>query len=414
MSIYHRKLLELEDIFKKSDKYYLHIRLSFEQDIEMFWEIDECTAENLKTITNFDKKYKYRLSFNNSWDVVQKQHISTLTRTYREQSDRIYFQCSEDYLNKLVTIKNIQHISDLDKLTFISMNLAPILEQQDEDKQEQDEKALHKKNNSKFRLTSVAVMSLIFVVLFSCFNYVYLNETIFNEKVLAQSIHSDNEMDSKQNEHLDLKKDTLVDNVSYNQSTIPFVELDQAITYNIPKGNVALTFDDGPSRYSVEIMDVLKEYGVGGTFFFTGSNVTKYPDYVKYIQSNGYSIGSHSMNHHNMPTLSYEKQEIELIQSIKLLEEITNSEITLFRPPYGSFNNYVKDLTRKNQYKIVLWNNDPKDWQVRDKDKIFNDIQSSNVSGSIILLHESQAVIDALPKIIEYLQELDLQIVNLQ
>ena len=63
---------------------------------------------------------------------------------------------------------------------------------------------------------------------------------------------------------------------------------------------------------------------------------------------------------------------------------------------------------------MVLWNNDPKDWKTRNSDRILDDIQSSDVSGSIILLHESQAVIDALPNIVEYLQQFDLEIVNLK
>ncbi len=120
------------------------------------------------------------------------------------------------------------------------------------------------------------------------------------------------------------------------------------------------------------------------------------------------------MNHMNISTLSYDKQKNELIESIELLEEITGKKITLFRPPYGSLNKQMKDLVYEQQYKIVLWDNDPKDWKTRDADKIFNSIQNSNVSGSIILLHESQATIDALPRIIEYLQQLNLEIITLQ
>ncbi|MBE3102379.1 MAG: polysaccharide deacetylase family protein [Firmicutes bacterium] len=241
-----------------------------------------------------------------------------------------------------------------------------------------------------------------------------------DQKVLAEPIQLDNEVVAKQKDNLDPKdyldpKDNIIiENSSSNQPTIPFIELGEATTYSIPEGNVALTFDDGPSQYSIEIADVLKKYGVGGTFFFIGRNAKKYSDYVQYIQSNGYSIGSHSMNHVNIANLSHEEQENELIQSIKLLEEITNGEIILFRVPFGSFNKQVKDLMHEHQYKMVLWNNDPKDWKTRDADKIFNDIQNSYTSGSIILLHESQAVVDALPRIIEYLQGLDLEIINLK
>lgn len=424
MSIYQRKLLELVSIEKISDNHFLHIRLSFEQDIEMLWKIGEYTAENLKTITEFGREYKYRLSFNSSWNTIQKQHISLLTRTYREQSERIYFPCSEEYINELTNLKHIQNINELDMLTFISTNLEPIEEKHNVQKQEQDEEMPKRKNNRKFVLAFITIVSILLPILLGYSSHGYQNIAPFNEKALAESIQIDDETDMIQKKKLDkignqmvaenTKNIKNVSNVITNQPTIPFVELNESITYNIPEGYVALTFDDGPSQYSMQIMDVLKKYGVGGTFFFIGLNVKKYPDHVEYIYSNGYSIGSHSMNHINVSKLSCETQENELIQSSKLIEEITNDKVIFFRPPYGSINKQTKTLINEKKYKMVMWNNDPQDWKSRDADKIFNDIQNSDVSGSIILLHESQAVLDALPRIIEYLQEQDLRIVNLQ
>lgn len=411
MSVYNGKLLELKGVKNEINKYFLQVGFSFEQDIELFWEIDQYTAENLKSLIQFDGKHKYRLSFNNYWDLIQKQHTSVLTRTFREQSDLIHFSCSEDYINNLNAIKHCQDINSLDKLTFLSANLVSINEPLEE---EQNEEKIPKNYIGKFKGISIAIMSVIFVILFSYSSRLYLDETAFDEKALAQSIQLDKKIDEKQSEDLESKNSIIIEDFSPIQPTISFIKLEESITYSVPEGSVALTFDDGPSQYSMEITNVLKKYGVGGTFFFTGLNAKKYPDYVRCIQSNGYSIGSHSMNHMNISTLSYDKQKNELIESIELLEEITGKKITLFRPPYGSLNKQMKDLVYEQQYKIVLWDNDPKDWKTRDADKIFNSIQNSNVSGSIILLHESQATIDALPRIIEYLQQLNLEIITLQ
>ncbi|MNP58117.1 Peptidoglycan-N-acetylglucosamine deacetylase [compost metagenome] len=63
---------------------------------------------------------------------------------------------------------------------------------------------------------------------------------------------------------------------------------------------------------------------------------------------------------------------------------------------------------------MVLWNTDPEDWKSQNADAIYTSIMKSKVNGSIILLHESQATIDALPKIIQYLKDKELEIVNLQ
>lgn len=412
MPVYYVKLLELQAIKKVSDKYYLQVRLSFEKDHEIYLEIDEFTAENLMAVIQCDGKYKYRLSFNSSLDITQQQHVSLLTQTYLEHSNKISFLCSEDYTNILTTIKNIQHINDLDNLAFVYKSLEPIDEEHK--KQELTEDITAKKYIHKFPRISIAVLSAMFLISFGYLSNIYLNRTVVNDKVLAQSIQLNNDVDTEHIEKLYSTNNIVVQNVSTDQINIPFIELDETITYSIEDGTVALTFDDGPSQYSMEIVDVLKKYEVGGTFFFIGQNVKKYPEHIKYVQSNGYSIGSHSLNHIDMPTTSYANQEKELVQSIELLEEITNEEVTLFRPPYGSFNKHIKDLIHENQYKMVLWNNDPEDWKTRDADKIFDDIQNSQISGSIILLHESQAVVDALPRIIEYLQQLDLKIVNLR
>lgn len=77
-------------------------------------------------------------------------------------------------------------------------------------------------------------------------------------------------------------------------------------------------------------------------------------------------------------------------------------------------NQNVKDLANQYGYKIILWNNDPEDWRNKDADAIVNHIKNTDISGSIILLHESQAVIDALPRIINYLKEQNLEIVSLK
>lgn len=423
MLVYNLKLLELIGIEFKSEKHYLHIMFFFEEEVELFWEIDEFTANCLTPFIQLDNNYKYRLSLNHTFDKLQNHHLGILTKTYLESSDKISFLCSEDFINALNTIKNIQNTADLDKLDFISRTLE---ENTEESKVEEIHEIIEvpEKSKKKFTYPLIFASSIILIILFSYFNQDHINKARSNEEVLAQSTNSDITMDLSQEEtpnntidYLE-EEDLLLDEPlieEITKATLPSVILDNGESiYKIPEGKVALTFDDGPSKYSIDIMDVLNKYEVGATFFFTGSNAEKYPDYIRTIKSNGYSIGSHSMNHFDMKTISYKKQEYEITQSIKLLEDIVETEINLFRPPYGSVNKQIRDLVSENQYKLVLWNNDPEDWKTNDVDQIFTNIQNSNVSGSIMLLHESQAVIDALPRIIEYLQELNLEIVNLE
>ncbi|QED49866.1 polysaccharide deacetylase family protein [Cytobacillus dafuensis] len=407
MSVYHGKILELVAIEKSNEKSYLRIKLSFEQEDELFWEIDSNTAENLKTISVFDENHKYRLSLHTTLDTIKKQYISYMTRTYREKSERIYFACSADYKNNLDSIKNTQSVNDFENLPFLSAKLSAIEEKKVEEK---SEVVIPKGYKLPFKWVSVVMICLIFSILFGYSNHSNLNEPAINKNTIPIAEAKTVDVNEVNNNNVVTPAANLVE----DESSPPYIKLDESIAYSLPEGNVALTFDDGPSKYTVEIVDILKKYKVGGTFFFIGTNAKKRPDDVRYVQSNKYSIGSHSMNHLIMSDLSYEKQENEFIQGNKVIEDITNDKVTLFRPPYAAFNDQTKNAVNHHQNKIVLWNRDTEDWKSRDADKIFHYIRNTESSGSIILLHESQAVIDALPKIIEHLQAQNLKIVSLQ
>ncbi|RNB83400.1 polysaccharide deacetylase family protein [Brevibacillus fluminis] len=411
MSVYHGKVLELVAIENINEKSYLRIKLSSEQEIELFWEVDSDTAGNLMTIFQFDRNHKYRLSLHTTLDTIKKQYKSLLTRTYLDKSDRIYFTCSVNYKNALDSIKNTQSFNHLHKFPFLSSNPSGIDGTKSDQTNNPDGVVIPKGFKLPFKWVSLtAMISVIVTILFGYSNHSYSNKTTINTTTIAHAEAVTVEDKKTQV----VSPDTTLVKDDTTQTGLPYIELDDFITYSIPKGYVSLTFDDGPSKYTEKIVNILKNYKVGGTFFFVGNNVKKHPDYVQYVQSNGYSIGSHSMNHLKMSSLSYEQQEDEFIQSTKAIENITNEKVVLFRPPYGALNQQIKDIIHDNQDKIVLWNRDTIDWKTRDADKIFTYVRNTEASGSVILLHESQAVIDALPRIIEYLQDQNLKIVSLQ
>lgn len=425
MLAYELKLLQLEGICKVLDKHYLHINLLFRESIEVFWEVDETTAKTLEEAIDFDGEHKYRLSFNSSWDSVKGQYTNTVTRTYRDQSETIYFLSSEDYVNNLTTIKNIEEPSHLSSLTFIRYSLLDPDLDRDKEKKDEEPKVgiveIIKTYINRPYAKPIVATSFVFIILFIYLGFGYLNKTISSRRVLAQPISLQDTANTGQDEtDINPGGETEPGHGESNDSNlpeeaaIPAIKLNNTITYTIPRGSVALTFDDGPSRYTENIIDILNKYEVGGTFFFIGYNAKQYPDQIKAVVSSGYSVGSHSMNHAKLSKLSYENQKYELLQSVKLIEEIIDRDINFFRPAYGSYTSKITDLIKEHQYKMVLWDIDPRDWESRDPDKIFDYIKNADVSGSIILLHESQATVDALPRIIEYLQGLDLQIVNLE
>ncbi|MDP4084453.1 MAG: polysaccharide deacetylase family protein [Bacillota bacterium] len=408
MSVYNGKMLELVAIEKSNEKVYLHMNLSIETEVEFFLEIDHDTAKNLIDQLMFDQNHKFRLSLHTTLDPAKNQYMGSITKTYTDKSERIYFACSEDFENHLAFIRNIQNINDLYTLPFLSFK--PL-----EKKTELQNKAgVSMRFKLPMKWVRVAITSIIFFILFGYTNNAYLHSdsisrtTFANAEAKTPEVIIKNKKDETTSPTANLEKEHSI------HSSLPFIKLNDFSIYKVPTGYVSLTFDDGPSKYTERIVDILKKYKVGGTFFFIGVNVNKYPDYVRYVHSNGYSIGSHSMNHLEMSKLSYEKQESELQQSSMAIEAITNEKVTLFRPPYEALNEQTKEVVAQYHDKMILWNKDTEDWKTRNAEKIYNYIHSTKASGSIILLHESQPVIDALPKIIEDLQRQSLKIISLQ
>ncbi|PGS51754.1 polysaccharide deacetylase family protein [Bacillus sp. AFS041924] len=428
MSIYNGKLIELLSIEQKFDKSFLHINLLFNQEIELHWEIDNETASQLKSKIMFDKNCKYSLSLCSSWDEDKNQFNSFVTKTTNDDSEKIYFTCSEEYHLQLHSIKNMKDLRIIIDLPYLSLTRSS-------SKKEKD-------NSKRYKLygwVTVAAISLLSIIFIGYKSQTCLSESLFcgkkpakaesvtkvqnvkvPEKQLTQqkqdpkksSIKNVSKPNVKSNEP-DVRYAIKKDQNKPVQSIYPTVKLNNVVSYSIPKGSVALTFDDGPSIYSKKIVNVLKKYKVGGTFFYIGENVQRYPDCVEYAYSNGYSVGSHSMYHRNFGNRSSKNQENDLVQTNNLIKNITKQDTVLFRPPYGSKNQATIELMQKHQFKMVLWNKDTEDWKNRNTNTIIHYVKNHTESGSIILLHETKPSLDALPQIIEYLQSKNLKIVNL-
>ena len=149
---------------------------------------------------------------------------------------------------------------------------------------------------------------------------------------------------------------------------------------------VALTFDDGPSKYTNKILDVLKKYDACGTFFLIGNKVDFYGDVLKRMLLEGSEIGNHSYDHKLLTRLSKADFQKEISKTQDAIKKVTGFTPTLFRPTYGGYTNILKSYT---DLKFVLWDVDSRDWQVKTKDKIIKNILPNVKSGSIILMHDN-------------------------
>ena len=179
---------------------------------------------------------------------------------------------------------------------------------------------------------------------------------------------------------------------------------------NIPQ-YVALTFDDGPSAYTISILDILKKYNISATFFVVGSEVKKFPDIIQRIYREKHIIGNHTWNHPDITTLSRNELWKEINSTNIQIKKIIGHSPDLFRPPYSSINDKNADAIKKFGMTSVLWNVDSKDWQEKSPLSIQKNVISGIKKKSLIVMHDGDQygsgprdqIVTSLPEIITYL-----------
>lgn len=151
---------------------------------------------------------------------------------------------------------------------------------------------------------------------------------------------------------------------------------------------IALTFDDGPHpKKTEEILNILKKYDVKATFFVIGVNVKNYPKTMEKIINEGHEIGNHTYSHRKLKGIGKEEIKKEINKTEEILTKIGNKSY-LIRPPCGEYDENLVDLAIENDYKIVLWNIDTKDWAHTSKEEIVEKVISNSSGGDIILFHD--------------------------
>lgn len=220
---------------------------------------------------------------------------------------------------------------------------------------------------------------------------------IFNIKFIDGISNKNNYSD----ENL-LKKDSI--KLIYNESENP-----KSIDKNLNK--VAyITIDDGPSKYTDEIIDILNKYNAKATFFLLENNMRRYPEKVKNIVENGNTAGFHGVSHdiHVLYKNSTEARK-EFETNKETFFNITGEISNLVRLPYGSKPYTPKevydDLTNYG-YKIWDWNLDTQDWKATPSEIVENVRKYSESENKvIILIHEKKQTVDSLESMLKYLSE---------
>ena len=166
---------------------------------------------------------------------------------------------------------------------------------------------------------------------------------------------------------------------------------------------ISISFDASwGGDQTMRILDLLDEYNAKATFFLVGIWVDKYPELVKEIHDRGHEIGNHSSKHPHMTKISESRMRQELSDMAEKLEAITGEKPTLFRPPYGDYNNTVVSVARSEGYEVVQWSIDSLDWKNKGAADLIRRATTNVAPGDIVLFHnDSKYILDALPTILK-------------
>lgn len=174
------------------------------------------------------------------------------------------------------------------------------------------------------------------------------------------------------------------------------------------KGQIALTFDDGPSSFTSRLLDCLEANNAKATFFLVGEEASYFQEEVKRIAALGCELGNHTYSHADLTSLDAEGIVSEISRTDQLLTELTGQASTALRPPYGSINDQVSATVTTPMF---LWSVDTRDWETLDAQKTIDSVLSEAKDGAIILMHDIYSeTVDAaeviIPKLIQQGYEL--------
>lgn len=155
------------------------------------------------------------------------------------------------------------------------------------------------------------------------------------------------------------------------------------LTHGTNPKQVALTFDDGPSEWTLPLLDVLRKHGASATFFVLGRKWQGF-----HWRQDGCEIGNHSFDH---LYLGDHPEDVVRDQITKCQEAIGTSPC-LFRPPYGRVAPTPVDAIAESMgYKVVMWSCSPGDWAAKNTRDIVMHVAEQLMAatrGEIVLMHD--------------------------
>ena len=155
--------------------------------------------------------------------------------------------------------------------------------------------------------------------------------------------------------------------------------------------SVALTFDDGPSPDTLEILDFLRGENIKATFFLIGERVEKHPEIARRIAAEGHEIGNHSYSHPIFLYCSPTRTCRELEKTQEIIKNTVGYTPKLARPPCGVRTSAYFEAAERLHLQTVQWSDAGFDWKKISAAQIAEKVLETAQSDSIILLHDGDS-----------------------
>jgi cellulose synthase/poly-beta-1,6-N-acetylglucosamine synthase-like glycosyltransferase/peptidoglycan/xylan/chitin deacetylase (PgdA/CDA1 family) len=162
---------------------------------------------------------------------------------------------------------------------------------------------------------------------------------------------------------------------------------------SLPPRTVALTFDDGPTEWTPQVLDVLEQNKVPATFFVIGRNVTEHPGALRRMVRDGDEVGVHTFTHPELGAVASWRERLEIDATQLAIAGVTGYTTDLLRLPYSSVPDAitadeVRAIERAGRYRVVFADLDTRDWARPGVEAIVRAAAPPGDRGAVIMLHD--------------------------
>ena len=191
------------------------------------------------------------------------------------------------------------------------------------------------------------------------------------------------------------------------------------------RGEVALTFDDGPDPFvTPKVLDLLDQYGAKATFFCIANKVIAHPELAREIIRRGHSVENHTNSHpHAFAFFGPGALQHEIDSAQTAIYATTGVTPVFFRAPMGFRNPFLAPMVERAGLCYTNWTRRGLDTFAKSAEPVLQRLQRGLAAGDILLLHDGRSlqphneapiILDVLPRLLEHLKTLNLKSVALQ